>query len=375
MNNEQKDLLLLLRCALWQDKKIALSIKNICWDKVYQLAKEQCLVGIIADSFQFLNNKQIDKNNKLKWLGYIVKLEQKNGSLNKLVYNLFLKFNNMQLSPILMKGQAFAENYPYPLHRQCGDIDIYFKNREDCNKAVEWAANIDKVAAKSYDNKRERKHFTFSIHGNIVELHYFMCLFENSRLHKRLQQIIDKEFADNEPSFVYIEEKQIETVPYTLSVLHQIIHISRHLLEAGIGLRQICDLALYLDKYYDVIDKEKLNGYLNELQLMTVAKSIGYILVNFLGLKKEKMPFSTDKQYTEFIIREVFDGGNFGKKNITYRINSQGLRRKVISIFYFYKRCKKYQPLMPLEAKSYFLKKIILNIRLMTKHNYLFENE
>ena len=30
---------------------------------------------------------------------------------------------------------------------------------------------------------------------------------------------------------------------------------------------------------------------------------------------------------------------------------------------------------MPLEAKSYFLKKIILNIRLITKHNYLFENE
>ena len=80
-------------------------------------------------------------------------------------------------------------------------------------------------------------------------------------------------------------------ISYLLSALHQIIHISRHLLEAGIGLRQICDLAMFLDKHHDVIDKERLNGYLEELQLMTIARSLGYIMVKYLGLKEEKIAF------------------------------------------------------------------------------------
>ena len=78
------------------------------------------------------------------------------------------------------------------------------------------------------------------------------------------------------------------------------------LLEAGIGLRQICDLALFLDKHHDVIDKERLNGYLEELQLMTIVRSLGYIMVKYLGLKEEKVPFKVDAQFSDFILQEIF---------------------------------------------------------------------
>ena len=132
-------------------------------------------------------------------------------------------------------------------------------------------------------------------------------MFENPRLHKRLQRIIDEEFASGKPFFVEIGEERIETVPPTLSVLHQIIHISRHLLEAGIGLRQICDLVLYLDRYYDKIDRDKLNTYLEDLQLTAVAGSLGFIMVNHLGLEEGKLPFKTDAQYADSILQEILE--------------------------------------------------------------------
>lgn len=370
MNQEQKDLLQLLRCALWQDENTARSLQDICWDKVFAIAKEQCIVGIIADGFRFYDEKQCCIDEKLRWLSHVVRLEKKNRSLNDFVGKLFRKFQSMHLSPVLMKGQAFAADYPNPLHRQCGDVDVYFKNRADCDKAGDWAVKVDELAADSADNKRERKHFTFSIDDNVIELHRFMCLFENSQLQKRLQQIIDDEFANSEPFFVDIDGEKIETVPPTLSVLHQIIHISRHLLEAGIGLRQICDLALRLDKYGDQLDKERLNGYLEELQLMVIAQGLGSVLVDCLGLKAEKLPFKADTQYAEFILQEIFEGGNFGKKKVVYRDNKNGLQRKLLSVIYFYKRSKLYSPLMSLEAKSYFWNKFWLNFRLMTKHHY-----
>lgn len=367
---EQENLFLLLKSALWNNELSARSVHDVDWGELYGLAKEQCLVGIVADSFRYLSEKQCNRDERLMWLAYVVRLERNNQEMNLLVGKLFEKFHNMKLSPVLLKGQAFASNYPYPLHRQCGDIDIYFKCREDCPKAVAWAGNVDRGAADSPDNKRERKHFTFSVGKNIVELHYYMCLFENPRLHKRLQRIIDEEFANSEPFFVEIGGERIETVPPTLSVLHQIIHISRHLLEAGIGLRQICDLALYLDRYHDQIDKEKLNAYMEDLQLTAVAGSLGFIMVNHLGLEEDKLPFGADMQYADFILQEIFEGGNFGKKKVEYRDESNSLCRKLQSVFYFYKRCRLYKPLMPMEAKSYYKNKISLNLRLITKHHY-----
>lgn len=370
MNKEQEDLLLILKGALWQDVRYASGIDKPCWNKIYKLAYEQCVVGNVADSFNVLSSEQCDMDGKLRWLGYVIMQEQKNRLQNEYVGKLFGTLKDIGLSPVLMKGQAFASNYPFPLHRQCGDIDVYFKKRDDCHKAVDWAERKDKEAAESSYNKRERKHFSFFMDGNEIELHYHLCLFENEELQKRLQRIIDDEFDNNEPCFVDIGGERIETVPPTLSVLHQIIHISRHLLEAGVGLRQLCDLALYLDKYNSVIDNERLKAYLNDLQLMTVAQSIGCILVDKLGLEAERLPFKADKQYADFLLQEIFEGGNFGKKNVKYRENCHGLLRKLQSVIYFFRRCWTYRPLMPKEARSYFINKISLNVKLMTKHHY-----
>lgn len=370
MNKSQEDLFRLLRVALWNDEVAADKIFDIDWSCVYRLAKEQCVVGIIADSFHLLDERQCNGLDKLQWLGYVIQLERKNAELNRLVGKLFKQFNTMELSPVLMKGQAFAKNYPNPLHRQCGDIDVCFKKKYDCVKALSWAETVDKTAAKSSENKRERKHFTFSVENNIIELHYFMCLFENVCLQHRLQEIIGWEFAHCNPFYVEIDGKLIETVPPTLSVLHQIIHITRHLLEAGIGLRQICDLALYLNKYHEDIDADRINGYLEELQLMSIAKALGYIMVEHLGVQENKVFWNGDKQYADFIIGEIFEGGNFGMKKVVYRKEQNGIRRKWNSINYFYQRCQSYKTLLPKEAKSYFGNKIKLNIKLIFVRQY-----
>lgn len=370
MDKEKEDLFWLIRTALWKDEKCARAVHDVDWDSVFALTKEQCVVGIVADAFPMLSDEQCDGDEKLRWLATVIRIQQKNQLLNKLVVKLCELFRGMDLQPIVLKGQVFATTYPQPQHRQSGDIDIYFKQRSDCQKAVAWASEIDKNAAESEENMRERKHFSFHVNGCVVELHRLMCVFENERLQSRLQEIIDQELENEPPFFVDIDGKMVETVPPTLSVLHQILHISRHLLEAGIGLRQLCDLAMFLDKYAEQVDRQKLCGWLEELELMTAAEALGYILVKRLGLSAEKLPFGTSGRYADFVVREIFEGGNFGKKKVAYRHGTNGLLRKVRSIVYFRKRCKMYEPIFPTEAKSYFRNKITLNFRLLTKHHY-----
>lgn len=364
-----ENLFLLLKSALWQDGQYAESVGDVDWEELYALAREQCLVGVVADSFRYIEGNP-KGGDKLRWLAYVVQLERRNRGMNRLIGKLFRKLRNDGLTPVLLKGQSFAANYPCPLHRQCGDIDVYFKRRGDCRVAVEWASAVDRAAAESEENRRDCKHFAFSLNGVEVELHYFMCVFENRRLQQRLQSIIDREYGDNPPCRVAVGDEQIETVPPTLSVLHQLMHISRHLLEAGVALRQVCDLALFLDRHGDEIDRTRLDGYLKDLELAAVAQALGFIMVHHLGLKRERLPFGMSGQYADFILGEIFEGGNFGRKKTEYRNGANALSRKLQSVAYFYRRCKLYRPLFPSEAKSYFLNKIKLNVKLLTLHHH-----
>lgn len=52
---------------------------------------------------------------------------------------------------------------------------------------------------------------------------------------------------------------------------------------------------------------------------MSVAKAFGYIIVETLGVQKDKVFCGSNKQYANFILGEIFKGGNFGMKKVVYR--------------------------------------------------------
>ena len=383
MSDIEKQLFCLLRLALWEDKGEVederkgeapmlaerTQMANLAvltaseWNDVFELAKEQCVAEIVLDGINRLDAEvRPPQTLVLKWLGRMMMVEKRNLLLNKVVEKLFGKLHRMNLAPVLMKGQALSQNYPHPLHRTCGDIDVYFKHRSDCDKAVEWARGIAGKGVEGNDSPWERKHFAFFVNGTEIELHYQMCRFENKQLQRRLQEIIDDEFQRSSACCVKIGTAEIETVPPTLAVLHQLMHITRHLLEAGVGLRQICDLALYMDRHGEEIDVGRLKGYLHELQLERVTETLGSLLVNYMGLDSSKWAFGQDSHHLNFLVREIFDGGNFGKRRTEFQAQTHGLKRKWLSMRYFWKRCLLYRHLLPKESRGYFLSKLTTNL-------------
>lgn len=50
MKNQTIDnLFLLLKSALWKNEQSAKAMTDVDWKELYNLAKEQCLVGVMAD--------------------------------------------------------------------------------------------------------------------------------------------------------------------------------------------------------------------------------------------------------------------------------------------------------------------------------------
>ena len=371
MNKYEKNLLLLLKIGLGNENQNDIcSITDIDWLRIFELSVEQTVTGTVADAFTKLHeDAKPTKKIMLQWIARVANIEQTNKQQNKTLAELINEIKLLGTQPILIKGQGFALNYPTPIHRQCGDIDIFFQTKEECNRAITWAHRIDPEAVESIENRRERKHYTFIYKNSIVEIHNFLCLFENKKLQGLLQTIITEELNKKGKSVISINGSECLILPSTLSVLHQIIHISRHLLEAGIGMRQICDLTTYLEKYYDSINRENLQTYIINLELENIAEAIGFIIHKYLGLSITKIPFKIKEDYADFILNEIFEGGNFGINRTLYRDTKFNIIKKIKSIVYFYHRCYKYRHLLPSESKSYFFNKILLNLKLITNTN------
>ena len=155
LKNVEKELFDLLKLSLWsrsvsslqqidgEDGAVVERIRDCSWKSLFELAKEQCVLGILADVLtNCKGNVEVSKDVLLNWIGLVMKLEQRNIKMNRMVISLFGKMRSLGLHPVLMKGQGFAQNYPNPLHRVCGDIDLYFKQQDDCKKAIDWAIRM-----------------------------------------------------------------------------------------------------------------------------------------------------------------------------------------------------------------------------------------
>lgn len=368
MKKSEADLFALLRMGLWGNSE---TMENVAWSEVLSLAGEQAVTGIVADGIALLSpGDGPTQALKAPVIARVMSIERKNALVNTDVKRIFRRLGAMGLQPVLMKGQAFAALYPHPSHRQSGDIDVWFPRESDCDKAVEWVRSIDKETAYAWDHKRITKDYGFRYRNTLVELHFTMEHFASSRLQKRFLEIADSEYTAGSPCYINVGDERIETVPPTLAVLHQMVHVTRHLLEAGVGLRQLCDMAVYLRRHKDDIDGRCLCGYLQELQLQRMAAAIGRIMHEQLGLEKAFIPFATDGSDAEFILNEIFVGGNFGVKLIAGRDALPTWRRKWWSATYFLGRCRRYRRLIPREAAAYYAEKIQLNVRYLIHRHY-----
>lgn len=351
METCQLQLLELLRAGIFKTVPDEKLFENTDWKKLMTLAFEQSVIAVAFDGICMLSKELMPPlKTKMKVISTVHAIEDTNGMMNSLSSELTDIFERMELRPVVMKGQAFATEYPNPLHRQSGDIDLFFRTDHENLTVKEWAQKNAEP-----DNKINDKDFPFHWKGVEVESHFLLCMMYNRRNNERLQNIIREEFEHNGPYYVEICGRKIETVPPTLSVLHQIIHISYHFLNEGIGLRQFCDLALFLKNHADEIDYNRLLEYINELGLDKLSSMYGYLLNKYLGVADNFIPFGISDKYFGQLSESIFEGGNFGKKIFGFKGKDAFLVSKIKALPLHFVHYLNYRHFNPKELDANFL--------------------
>lgn len=339
----------LLKSSLWGTApNLEQALSNEVWDDIFALSKEQTVTGIMLDAIAKLpEEKRPYSALRIRWIAATKYIEKQNAIMNKELTEMFTILKKKGIPTFLLKGQGVALNYPNPWHRVCGDIDIYFegdKFQEAMNHFARLGCNIDFPPGKHHAETEYR---------NISwELHHISAEFFSKRNRENYRKIQSKLIAEKEKTFVTINECPIRVLPCIANALQLLAHTQRHIIVSGLGFRQICDWALFYNRYHKIIDSEESVAYMKELQLIETYYALNEISVKYLGMPDcRKFTGKNSNKMAEKIMWLITSYGNFGH----YRSHST-LENKtdyVATTFWKLRNCIRFHKLAKRETSCY----------------------
>ena len=198
---------------------------------------------------------------------------------------IYQKLTDAGLKPIVMKGiicrELFGEKRDY---RPSADEDILIR-REDfeaVSKVMEaggFRAERDDVTARQLEELQE---VTFNdAAGRLhIEVHTNVIGHEDS-LRATMNDYFLNVFDD--PLTVEVDKVTLYTMNHTDHFLFLVLHMFKHILLSGCGIRQILDILLYYRRYGDEIDWEYVNRCLRESEADRFFSDIIFLGNKYLG--------------------------------------------------------------------------------------------
>ena len=296
-----------LRAGLWGESLSSLTTADAL--AALQEAERQSVVGVVFDAING-NGIRLYSRQVFEYYSMSLQIEHQNTLVNKELCALARLFSDNGIRYAVVKGQIAAQCYRKPKLRQSGDIDFYC-DTENFERAK---ALIEQEWDAVYEVTENTSHLAFCHNTIDFEQHSRLIMLNN----KRLEAYWGKVLANDDEHFVTINNQQVHTLSPTLHALYIFLHLYRHLLGLGIGIRQFCDLAMMLHSSKGDIDHEALRYHLKVLGMERAYRACGCILIKKLGLPPNEFTYITDKKdlhYAKKILDVVMYRGNMGKYN------------------------------------------------------------
>ena len=240
-----------LRFSIGSESEIPSSLKEADWKELYRIAKKQCLVGVLFDGIQKLPAEHVgmEKELLLRWMVESQMLEKANVRLNDAAIQVSEWFRKKGFRTCILKGQGNALMYPNPYSRTPGDIDIWVEGGD--KRVISFVRSISPHEKACYH------HIEFpSYKGVEVEVHYrpsfLLCFWHNRKLQKYYERVKEEQFSHR---VMLGEQGEIAIPTVVFNLIFQLTHIFSHLMNEGIGLRQLLDYYYVLCDFYKVYQK------------------------------------------------------------------------------------------------------------------------
>ena len=300
--------LALLKNAIWGDSKEPLCLDDdIAWSDVYQELRAQAVEGIVVDALPAVKN--LDLQLKMEWLHRVTKNISYWNQLMTLQDEVIASLKNAEIPHVVLKGLGAAYYYQAPELRKMGDIDLQVKP-EDFDRALQILLNAGFAILEEDDGR----HVELAKGQFAVELHHHFA----SNSDQKAAALFDRslELAIDRSLKMKIQGHEFSMLPKLENGLVLLAHMDQHM-ETGLGLRQIIDWMLFVDRELDDHWWEsEFEQWTRRLGMHTLALTVTKMCQMFLGLRTEGISWCTiaDAQLCSDLMELTMERGNFGIK-------------------------------------------------------------
>lgn len=213
----------------------------------------------------------------------------------------YKELNEAGIYPLVVKGIVCRSAYDKPEFRASGDEDVYVP-LEDYPAFHEKMLELGYASKKpDYKNAHEER---YTRNGLLIEGHWELFPQENDALNA-LNVLADGFWDRAETQSV--NGVGIKTLEPTDHMIFLLLHTYKHFINSGVGVRQLCDVALWSNRYE--LDWERIREAMRMINGECFAGAVFDAGGKYFGMT---CPESWERADSAALIEDALNGGIYG---------------------------------------------------------------
>ena len=249
-------------------------------------------------------------------LGTTVRNAHQHGQLHRLLCENAVPY-------VIIKGMASAAYYPDPFLRTMGDVD-FLVDRSELSR-VSKLLHADGFSGS--EKTTHRAHLVYRKPGVVLEMHWEPNGLPEGEKGDLCRDYLKEAIATAK---LYTVQGESFNVPDPFSHgLIVLLHTALHLINTGIGLRHLCDWAVFAGSMDSDTFRATFEEKLQAAGLWRFAQLLTQVSIRYLGCPEQEWAIDhVDEELLGLIIEDVLKSGNFGEKDAE-RLNEAKLMTTV----------------------------------------------
>ncbi|MDY5341278.1 nucleotidyltransferase family protein [Faecousia sp.] len=286
-----------------------LPAEKVDWPAIFTLANQQKLLPILFEAVRKMpaaeENAALFAVTKQQVIGQVLNQTVRSAEFS----DVYHKLRSAGLHPIVVKGQLCSRLYPLKDHRISADDDLLIPDGEFFACHEQLLAN-GLTTDTPVDELATADEVSYTKNGSPLYIELHRHLFDSAEdAHDELNHF----FTDLKP----IEVDGFLAMPPHEHLLYLLLHAYKHFVRSGIGLRQFCDIGLWVWEYHDEIDWQRLREQCKSVHAATFAAAAFRIVRDYLGIDFDLPAPWSDAVDAEPLLHDSLCGGVYGSNDLT----------------------------------------------------------
>lgn len=276
------------------------------YEKLFSLSQMHQVSALIYNQIYWFED--FPKELKQKWRQVAIQINVAQTIKTQCFLKVYQQLINEGLKVAVVKGIVCRSLYPLPDNRESSDEDL-FVVKEDILQATKI---LQQAGMQIISKANDVTIFIDPFSKLKIELHIFLFEDQNDYFYK-FQNI----FASSMNSLIThnIQEVPIYSFSHEDHYLFLIFHFVKHFLHGGVGIRQLVDIIMYVEKYGLEMNWDDIWKIQKKLQIDTIVMNLMMIGYNYLDFDIRKMKFDENMLHAcdyDDLLEDIMGAGIFG---------------------------------------------------------------